>query len=434
MMLMTNDVLAQQFEAPRSKSLLPQEDLPPAEVEDLPFRVTIQDVSCEDRVFELSPVKYTMRVQFCELSFSTAPHRYSDFEKLHEAIRQATTENGEGNHFTATLPEKHLLMPDRAALIKRAAGLSRYCNEVLNNPAALACSAVSTFFELDDNLWRQTSATLTQVIGAVAEHVVARRRAMRSAKRHAQAKEGVDGNDAVFRSPKRDRQAEHDLERADDDQERDSDEGRTKRPAGPRTNAVPAGEEGESEDGSEITSGAWEQLLQPPPSPAAVQTSAWERLVAGGRTAAASAAGPIARGASLWGSGSRARRRQTLEQDPMDKTRHGPASNDLLDVVCASTHFRNDMLFTLTLHVHVHVHVCILIIAGQNVLTHDDGAPQRRGGPRAGRHDAHDERCARAAVRGAEEQVAAGHPREGVARPQRGAHRRGKGGGQRRRR
>ena len=315
MMLMTNDVLAQQFEASRSKSLLPQEDLPPAEVENLPFRVTIQDVSCEDRVFEVSPVKYTMRVQFCELSFSMAPHRYSDFEKLHEAIGQAMTENGEGNHFTATLPEKHLLMPDRAALIKRAAGLSRYCNEVLNNPAALACSAVSTFFELDDNLWR-TSATLTQVIGAVAEHVVARRRAMRPAKRHAQAKEGVDGNDAVFRSPKRDRQAEHDLERADDDQERDSDEGRTKRPAGPRTNAVPTGEEGESEDGSEITSGAWEQLLQLPPSPAAVQTSAWERLVAGGRTAAASAAGPIATGASLWGSGSRARRSKSLLGTP----------------------------------------------------------------------------------------------------------------------
>jgi hypothetical protein len=68
-------------------------------------------------------------------------------------------------------------------------------------------------------------------------------------------------------------------------------------------------------------------------------------------------------------------RRQTLEQDPMDKTRHGPASNELLDGVCASTHFRNAMLFALTLH------VCILIIAGQNVLTHDYGAPRRRSVP-----------------------------------------------------
>ena len=33
--------------------------------------------------------------------------------------------------------------------VQRAAGLQRYCNELLCNPAALGCSGVAGFFELD---------------------------------------------------------------------------------------------------------------------------------------------------------------------------------------------------------------------------------------------------------------------------------------------
>ena len=51
--------------------------------------------------------------------------------------------------FDDELPSKFLLAPSRAALVQRAAGLQRYCNELLCNPAALGCSEVAAFFELD---------------------------------------------------------------------------------------------------------------------------------------------------------------------------------------------------------------------------------------------------------------------------------------------
>ena len=63
MMLMTNDVLAQQFETYTFKSLMPHEcisELNAFDPEAGPFVVSVEDISCEDTVFEVlctSPVE-----------------------------------------------------------------------------------------------------------------------------------------------------------------------------------------------------------------------------------------------------------------------------------------------------------------------------------------------------------------------------------------
>ena len=47
--------------------------------------------------------------------------------------------------------------------VQRAAGLQRYCNELLCNPAALGCSGVAGFFELD-TVWLANTLTLTLTV------------------------------------------------------------------------------------------------------------------------------------------------------------------------------------------------------------------------------------------------------------------------------
>jgi hypothetical protein len=109
----------------------------------IPLAVAIEAVTFAD---EAAPVLYTLRVT-CHThgaSWILPPRRYNDFEALHRKIKSCRCVS-----FDDELPSKFLLAPSRAALVQRAAGLQRYCNELLCNPAALGCSGVAAFFELD---------------------------------------------------------------------------------------------------------------------------------------------------------------------------------------------------------------------------------------------------------------------------------------------
>ena len=57
----------------------------------------------------------------------------------------------------------HLSIPIPIYPVQRAAGLQRYCNELLCNPAALGCSGVAAFFELD-TVWLANTLTLTLTV------------------------------------------------------------------------------------------------------------------------------------------------------------------------------------------------------------------------------------------------------------------------------
>ena len=148
----------------------------------IPLSVAIEAVTFAD---EAAPVLYTLRVT-CHThsaSWILPPRRYTNFEALHRKIkscgamlkaswlrqlprlRSALANQPHGPYscrpayrvssrhrcvsFDDELPSKFLLAPSRAALVQRAAGLQRYCNELLCNPAALGCSGVAAFFELD---------------------------------------------------------------------------------------------------------------------------------------------------------------------------------------------------------------------------------------------------------------------------------------------
>ena len=107
-----------------------------------PLAVAIEDVTCADAAV---PVLYTFRVS-CNThsaSWIMPSRRYNDFEALHKTVRKSCAT------FHDELPSKFLLVPSRAALVQRAAGLQRYCNELLCNPEALGCTGVATFFHLD---------------------------------------------------------------------------------------------------------------------------------------------------------------------------------------------------------------------------------------------------------------------------------------------
>ena len=105
----------------------------------IPLAIAIEDVAVHDEA-----VLYTFRVT-CNThgaSWIMPPRRYTDFELLHKSIKSCES-------FDDELPSKFLLVPSRAALVQRAAGLQRYCNEIMCNPEALGCTGVAGFFELD---------------------------------------------------------------------------------------------------------------------------------------------------------------------------------------------------------------------------------------------------------------------------------------------
>jgi hypothetical protein len=164
MMLMTNDLLAQQFgEADGEARVSP---LPPRPtlhaLPDAPARlfvVAVEQVVVAPPADPRTPVRYALRVssRLHSASWTLTPHRYSDFEALHEAAAKRLDAD-ERSALAAQLPAKHLLLRTRQALTERAAGLRRYCEALLNSPAALCDAEVATFFELDDNLWRQKRA------------------------------------------------------------------------------------------------------------------------------------------------------------------------------------------------------------------------------------------------------------------------------------
>lgn len=177
-----------------------------------PLMVAIEDVTCEG---DDSPVKYSMRVT-CFLdrdaSWTMPPRRYSDFEALHKSVR-----NCDGLY--AELPSKFMLVPSRAALISRAAGLQRYCNALLCNPAALGRAEVTDFFDLDQGLWRRTKAAsdderqeaVARLQGACRSFVVSAPRGSRAETKAAQAEAEAQADRALpkegFGSPKRQQRA-----------------------------------------------------------------------------------------------------------------------------------------------------------------------------------------------------------------------------------
>lgn len=179
---------------------------------DRPITVSIEDVTQGSVKSGEEPITmYTMRVSCAvhDASWTLAPRRYSEFEALHKGMRGLDS-------FSAVLPAKHLLVPTRSALIQRAAGLQRYCNELLSTPTALARSDVADFFELDKGLWHRTrassadekAAAIARLQSACRTFVASGQRLSRTATKKAHAEAEVQAEQALAKqaslwSPKR---------------------------------------------------------------------------------------------------------------------------------------------------------------------------------------------------------------------------------------
>ena len=214
MMLMTNDVLAQQMGPTEGgmTSLLPREQrniMNNSAMQDSPFAVAIEDIVVQETVSEIAPVQYTMRLSIPMLknSWTISPHRYSDFENLHKKLLSSH----ETRSFVgmAELPQKHLLIPTRTALIQRAVGLQRYCMALLRNPQTLDSQTLTSFFELDEHLiGRMSASDKKKLTAAMQKHMMSPKLRSRSetAKQAREAEHQADRalpKSTTFRSPKR---------------------------------------------------------------------------------------------------------------------------------------------------------------------------------------------------------------------------------------
>lgn len=159
MMLMTNDVLAAQTFADDTvssdsssiKSILQREQRDAmrefsslvGSAPQCALTVAVEDILVKSTSSD-EYVEYQMRVLLDKQSWTLQPHRYSNFEALHNTLKSnASRMSDRAGVMDIELPPKHLVFPTRGAVVQRSIALQRYCCALLSKPDALRSKEVS---------------------------------------------------------------------------------------------------------------------------------------------------------------------------------------------------------------------------------------------------------------------------------------------------